>query len=419
MPLESNLIRPGSQAVNAGPDRWLHWTAGIWVVLCLVLLTRSFLQPQRQTVYHNYSKAGLHWLAGTDAYEVPRDASNRPLARMSAYRYSPLFSAMSAPLAQLPDQWGGMFWRLLSYAGYLAALACYARQVLPGAQEISAKAWACWWLLLIPLSLPSMNNGQANVLMLALMLASGVAVVQERWNLAALALAAAFFMKLYPVAIALIFVLVYPRQLGWRFALAVLAGLFLPFALHRPSYIWGQYDTWYYLLMQDDRDNFPLLDGYRDFYMLARWAGVAMTAKIKMLVQLGTAGLTASICLWGRLAHWPKQHLVHSIVSLSCCWIIAFGPATESCTYILLAPVLSWALVDAFAHGRVWERNLLVTVLAMFLAYSIASWFPDGRNWCYVLQPFGALLFFLERSVYACLWRDEPAKQTVAHARAA
>ena len=167
--------------------------------------------PTRQTVHLNYTKAGQHWLKGTDAYELKYDEHGKVIPGMGSYRYSPLFAAVIAPVAMLPDPWGGLVWRLVNYVAYLAALVYFFREVVPGANLMTVQQQAAWWLLLIPLSLPSMNNGQANVLMLALMLAAAAAVMREHWNLAALALAGAFYLKLYPLAVAMLFVLVYPQ----------------------------------------------------------------------------------------------------------------------------------------------------------------------------------------------------------------
>jgi len=401
MPPESYFTPDDAPPVTANSRfRWLPWAVGVWLFICTAMMVRTYLMPQRQTVYNDYSRAGRHWWTATDAYELPRDTDGHPLPIQSTYRYSPLFSACSVVLAPIPDQWGGVLWRLFSFGCYAAVLACFWREVIPGTARLGERSSALWWLLLLPLSLPSMNNGQVNVLMTAMMLAAGVAVMRERWNLAALALAAAFFMKLYPVAVVMLFILVYPRQLGWRFALAMVVGALLPFALQKPSYVLSAYESWYYLLTLDDRSEWALAYGYRDFNMLVRWLGLPITKYWNMLAQLAGAGVAAGICLWGRLSGWPKQQLVHAVVVLGCCWIIVFGPATESCTYILLAPGLAWAMVDAYAHRGVWARALLTLLVAMFLANGIANWFPEGRNWFYVFQPLGALIFFVERCCY-------------------
>jgi hypothetical protein len=394
-------------------------TGWLWCVVCIVLLTRAWLMPTRQTVHLNFTRAGQHWLHGTDAYELKRDEHGKVLQQMGSYRYSPLFSAAFTPISMLPDCWGGVIWRLMNYVAYLAALVYFFHAVVPGANVLSNRQQAVWWLLLIPLSLPSMNNGQANVLMLALLLTTAAAVMREHWNLAALALAGAFYLKLYPLAIAMLLILVYPKQLSWRFALALLVGLLAPFLMQTPGYVWDQYVNWYWLLKTDVRDDFPIALAYKDFYLLTRWIGRPLSPELYEVLQLTAAGWVAVICLLGRWMGWSKQYLVHSLMLLGCCWLIVFGPATESCTYILLAPGMAWALVDAFVFPRsLWTRASLAVVFGLCLTNSMANWFPDTRDWAFPLLPLAALLFFLERCHYVCVCWEKPEPDTEMAARA-
>jgi hypothetical protein len=211
-------------------------------------------------------------------------------------------------------------------------------------------------------------------------------------------LAGACLLKIYPLAIALLMLVVYPRQLGWRLLLALGIGLALPFTLQHPGYVLEQYAHWFQLLATDDRRDFALTQGYRDFYLLTRFFGAPMPPHLYLALQLMAAAGVAGICLAGRLSNWPRKHLVQTLLTLGCCWMIVFGPSTESSTFILLAPALAWALVDSFRAGRpAWSRATLVLVMAMFVVTFTATWFPGGRDWFYVLQPVSALLFFVER----------------------
>src|SRR5207249_4467291 len=96
------------------------------------------------------------------------------LTQYDVYRYSPLVAAAFVPLGSLPDWLGGVLWRLLSAAVYLSALAWWGRTMmqprapLPGGQpdlrdaaamDRTGLAWL--FLLVIPLSLDNLNNGQS------------------------------------------------------------------------------------------------------------------------------------------------------------------------------------------------------------------------------------------------------------------
>ena len=73
------------------------------------------------------------------------------------------------------------------------------------------------------------------------------------------------------MAVALLFLAVYPRQLGWHFLVAIFLGLTLPFALQHPRYVYEQYRNWFDLVATDNRRDYPMDQGYRDFYLLAQF----------------------------------------------------------------------------------------------------------------------------------------------------
>lgn len=372
----------------------LTWAAIIWGVLCLGCCVRAFLDPTRQTVWHDYGAAGRAWLSATDAYNLDRD-DGQVIPTMSGYRYAPMVSVLLAPFGVLPDRIGGVLWRLFSVGCFLWAFAWYLRAALPGGAVLADKQKAWLWLLLLPLSLASINNGQANVLLMALLLGAGTAVVKECWDLAALLLAGACLLKLYPVAIALLLILAYPRPLGWRFLVALGIGLALPFALQSPSYVWHQYENWLTLVGSDNRRDFALTQGYRDFYLLARVAGATLSAKAYLGIQLTAAALVAGIVLLNRRRGAPAQNLVTTVLTLGCAWMVVFGPSVESCTYIQIGPALACAL--AASSGPRWSRGVLWLVFTLFAISYVTAWFRESRDWFYLAQPLAAFLFFAER----------------------
>ncbi|MCI0380560.1 MAG: DUF2029 domain-containing protein [Gemmataceae bacterium] len=384
------------------PKPYVRWAAAAWIACCFVILVRAYLMPDRQTVYTAYAMAGREWLAGGDPYELERIAPGGEVVMIARYRYAPLASAIFVPYGFMPDDLGGVVWRVLSFTALAVAFYWFTRTVVPGGDRWTALSWATLWLVLLPMSLPSMNNGQANVLMTALILSAVTATRFERWNLAALCVAGGFFLKLYPLAIGLLLAAIYPRQLLWRLTFALGAGFALPFALQQPDYVWRQYENWVFLLSSDyDRSHLPIHEGYRDIELLARWVGLPLSDSAHLCLQLGSAAMIAALCLAGRwLWRWPRQHLLTTLVALGCGWIAVFGPATESCTFIVLGPALACALADAGARP-LWRRWLLFGVLGVFLLTFAAAWFRGGRNWSYLLQPMAALLFLCEGVIHA------------------
>src|SRR5207253_1608455 len=155
---------------------------------------------------------------------------------LDQYRYSPLVTTFFVPFSLLPESAANVLWRLVNMAVYFAGVAAFCRTIYPGSACLGwfGTGWIGW--LLVPLSLTSLGNGQANPLVIGCLLLGVVAAYRGRWNWAAVAVAVPILFKIYPVALALLLVLVYPRQLGWRLSLALAIGLVLPFGMQRPGY---------------------------------------------------------------------------------------------------------------------------------------------------------------------------------------
>src|SRR5262249_45645628 len=160
----------------------------------------------------------------------------------------------------------------LNGAVYLTALAWWSRAALPWA--LSKTQQAILFLLVVPLSLGSLSNGQSNPLILGLMLAGIAGVSDGRWNVAAAALAGACLFKIYPIALGLLLSAIYPRRFAGRFLLALAVGLALPLVLQRPHYVIGQYADWFQELAQQDRQAEPPEFWYRDLRLLCHSSGV-------------------------------------------------------------------------------------------------------------------------------------------------
>src|SRR5262249_55129701 len=157
----------------------------------------------------------------------------------------------------LPDGLGGVLWRLLSTALYLSALYWWGRAMMQprslvpfgkrGSQgaAIRDRTWlALLFLLTIPLSLDNLHNRQSKVLMIAVIMLGVLACGSGYWKCAAACMAIACLFKVYPIAVALLLAVVYPRRFAGRFAVALGIGLLLPFLLQRPGYVLEQYTSW-------------------------------------------------------------------------------------------------------------------------------------------------------------------------------
>jgi hypothetical protein len=345
--------------------RLWHCCIACWLLVVVAIDGRLLFGPQRGSVYPTFARAGHDWLTGSELYDHSE----------ALFRYSPLVAALFAPFTYLPDRLGEIVWRLLNVGVYLAAFAWWGRTCLPS--SLTRTQWAWLFLLALPLSVGSLNNGQSNALVLGLLLAASAAVTVERWNLSAALLSLAVMFKIYPMAVALLLVAIYPRRLAWRFALAIGAGLLLPFAMQDPAFVAGEYASWAHYLQGDQRIDVALDGACRDLRLLFRLWDIPVGMMLYQALQLLGAVAVAGICVAGRRAGWPQRRVLTSLLAWGCCWMLLLGPATESCTYILLAPSLAWAVMEAWSDQGSWvPRTFLGFSVALIALALLANWFP-------------------------------------------
>ena len=193
----------------------------------LVTLQQAVLG--RSNNFRVFRSASLNLFAGRDLYAA------HPEQHFDFYKYSPTFALLFAPLAYLPFALAFLCWSLLN-----ALLLWYALdRLLPERPATLALALVYLEVLF------SMQYGQSNALVAALLILAFVALEQGRQERAAALLGVDAFIKIFPLA-GVSFALLHPRRN--RFALlaaAALVGLaLLPLAVMTPHELAAQYRSW-------------------------------------------------------------------------------------------------------------------------------------------------------------------------------
>jgi hypothetical protein len=361
--------------------RWLrqaqlsHWqTIALlaWGVVTLLGVGRVALasRASHRGCYPIFSEAGEHWIAGKDLY-LARDG-------LDVFRYHPLVAVFFVPLAVLPAWLGNGLLRLANVTLFLGGLLWWSRAGLP--RVLTSREQALLFLLALPLAAPSLLDVQMNGAIVGLLLLGVTAVVVGRWNLASLGIGLACVIKAYPISLALLLIALYPRRFAARFLLVLAACLALPFLLQGPTYVLEQYHGWVRWGLRD-RQAEELATAFRDLRLLFRVWLVPLSPAAFRLVQLGAGGGIALFCLFQQARALPCRRVLTSAFGLSCGWMTLLGPATEACTYIFLAPMLAWVLVEGWTEKRSrWYRTLLLASFALFAVPQLALWFPWGTG---------------------------------------
>jgi Glycosyltransferase family 87 len=360
----------------------------VWAVAVLAVVVRAAATPHQNTVFTVFRDAGASWLNGANLYSY-----------VGKFLYSPLAAAFFALFAWMPDSIGGAVWRLAIVGVYLSSFIFWVRHF--GKDLISSVYFPLF--LLLPLSLGNLNNGQASLLVIGLLLNACLAIEARRWTLGAFLIAAATFFKIYPLVIGLLFVVIYPWRLGPRLLLSLLVLWLLSLVLQKPQYVLQQYHDWFACLGADQRRVSGTLGTWRDFWLLLRIIRVPITVSGYTMLQVLVGGAIGLFCWWAhQVNRWEERSLIWMAFTLGCLWITLFGPSTELSTYVFLAPSLAFAVAATWQSRRSGDRYagpfclwLAATYLLFIVADALNAWVPVIRqnNYLHALQPIAALSF--------------------------
>ena len=323
----------------------------MWGIFGAALALRIALRTNDYNgVYGGYYKATLCWLEGRPVYGANPE-----------FVYPPFALVLLSLFAPLGEHAGGVAWRVFTFCTYFGAIFWALRVGFP--RPLGRRARGVFWLLLIVPSIGSLNIGQVNPVLFASILASAVAASLGRWRLAAVFGAPGVGLKLYPAAFGLLLGAMEPRRFLPWFALALGVVFALPYAFGDVAYVHALHREFVERLTGDERLANP---NFRDFRLVLQLFGISVGAVGYLVIQ-GVAAL-------GLLAASLRVRSLGYMVAFACCWMTLFGLATEKVTYILVAPVFCWCLVES--RGRR-EFKLLLGAFLLF---------------CFPQVPLGSLL---------------------------
>jgi hypothetical protein len=371
----------------------VQWVAaGLWIATVAAVLIHVGLKPHSNTLYKVFHDGGVRWLHGQNLYP-----------KVDEYIYSPFAAAFFAPLALLPDGVAGILWRLISLAAFAGGFAVWLRN----ARGVSTERAAVAWILLLPLSVGDFFNGQANPLMIGLLMLAVAACRRERWMLAALCVAVTAYFKVYPLAIGLLLAVVHPRKFPVRLALALVLIFGLSLVLQRPAYALQQYVNWVHSLPRDPRRTQNYFGLYRDFWLILRVLRAPINVQGWAMLQ-AAAGAAVAACLWlAQRRGTPAEKLDYLLLTLGTCWMLLFGPATESSTYCILAPPLVLAWVRW--RGTPWMKGAAACYGLLLASQMLTSWGHQYQNaYTHLIQPVGTVIFTITAAAYGWPARNEP-----------
>ncbi len=291
-----------------------------------------------------------------------------PAVHADFFKYSPTFALLFAPFALLPLVPGYMLW------ASVCAMAVYfgiARALAPRDAVI---ALALAWLSVFG----DMQRAQSNALCAGLIILAWVALEQGNDWRSAMAIAAATFVKLFPI-VAVSLAIFRPKRIryGLMFAAVMIVGVLLPLLVTSPSALIEQYRSWYAI---ETRDAAPLArygTGGADLYagimgQFRVWFGVQWPHWPTQII----GGLLLLLPLAVRRQNWSSRHFRVLYLASILVFCVLFNHQAESPSYSIA--IIGTSIWFAVSEKTRWRVALMA---ASIIIVNLASTDLMPRAW--------------------------------------
>ncbi len=305
----------------------------LWLTPVVVISIVVATQPDGRTVTPLYHNAVTAW--------HNREALYQGAGGMN---YLPQFVMVFGPFHLMGNVLGDILWRIAAMAGLAAGLWLFCGAI-DGANR--ARAFTCVSVMVIPICLPAMANGQANAHFAAALLLAAWCLKSQRLGWAAAWLWLAVAIKPLGFAAAGLALAVYPA-LWWRLALGFPIFLGVPFLLAPAHYATAQYAA----ALTNLRECSAVTENrFADFNGVLRTFGIPLAAKAGLAVR-ALAGVGFMIACWlrPRRESEPRRSLLW--LSAAAAFLMLFNPMTEANSYTILAPALGLMACGEIQRGN-------------------------------------------------------------------
>ena len=366
--------------------RALFVVRSAWFVFAIALAVKTWISPEKHTTFPLFHQGSLNWSAGIDPYA----------ASQFEYRYSPVFTVAFTPFSRLPIHLGGIAWSMANVWVLWVALRRFVDEVIPNAW--SPRTQAVFLGLALAVSVRSFWAAQCNTLIVALACLAVCDLAARRYWSAALWLAIPVYIKVWPIALAMLLMASRPVALIPRFlACCVVLGA-IPFAAQTPEFVIQQYSQFFSGLTGP----MQVRHIYRDAWTIWEFFASPVPERGYKLLQLATAGLTLVFTLWQTLGQSDFRRALLSVVCAWSVWQLVFGPGSERNTFCIITPLIAWGLMTAWESRRgVWlmlPGALLVLLFSFGLLERKLERLVPGTQ---LALPIGVLLCGAWLLVYA------------------
>ncbi|HSY75209.1 MAG TPA: glycosyltransferase family 87 protein [Bacteroidia bacterium] len=319
---------------------------GLLVILTLIVAIQQFNIGQTHTWNAIIYKMSFYHLIHHQELYSSSEYYNG--AWIDAYKYSPTFALLYAPLAILPLLANIMLWNLLNVIIFF-----FAVKSLPINDK---KKSIIIWLTLLDLII-SIQNSQSNVLIAGLIIFAFTAMERKKLLFATLCIVFSIYIKLFGIAALLLFFF-YPGKIKFILYTIMWGTIFflLPLLIVSFNELISIYKSWIILLKQDETISW----GLSIMGILKSWFGLN---NAKALIQM-MGLLLLCIPLFANKIHSNREFRMLYLCSILI-WVVTFNHRAESPSFIIaLSGIAIWFVMQ--------EPKPITTAFALF-AIAITS----------------------------------------------
>lgn len=339
----------------------LTFVFGVYAVLMMFATVRiTLFEGSNNYAIFYYSLS--HLIDGTNLYAL------YPAEYLDRYHYAPSFPALAAPLFWLPYAVGLFIWQLL-----FAAVWVYAVYRLPLTQ--GQKVFAYWFALHELFT--SIVNSQTNPFIAAIPIFVYLCFEKQRPSWAAFLLIVGFYIKIYSLVGAALFLL-YPGQrvrfIAYMAFWAVALGL-MPLLFTSPASLLEQYRWWVEeLFLKSDSDKWINTSIHRILHLF-------VSPDIPTAAIIG-GGVVLFCTVYAQIRRFSEHTFRMLLLASVLIFQVIFNPIAESPVYIV---AVTGVLIWWFASPQTGLDRALLIACFVLTVVSKSDIFPDVLRDRYVL----------------------------------
>jgi hypothetical protein len=349
---------------------WMLWGLMFVFVAAQVLHNDS---SDNSNECWGYARATSAWWHRENLYDT---------TNIDGFLYLPQAAIFYTPFAALHHPIGDVLWRLVGLWAFCHGLWRMSKLLSPGQ---ALWVFAIGTFIALAPSYNALRNGQANLLIAALMLHATVDLVKKRWWRAAIWLTVGFAVKPIVLVMILLAGALY-RPMSWRLAIVAAAIFLSPFATGGFHYVLTQYhQCWIKLSMSSQPDR-----AFSDLRGMFWSMGCVIPMPVYLFMQVIAAAATLALCIVA-IRRWNEPAGSAFVLTLAACYLMLFNPRTEGNSYVILTPMIALPAALLFLDNRRRPAAWILVTLAIWLTGNLWA-YKQTVHW---MKPLACIIFLI------------------------